>query len=45
MDISSGVYFFHRSFLIEVSDSWLLKNEISLSGELFQKIVFSYFGC
>jgi hypothetical protein len=41
----SGVYFFHRSFLIEVSDTWLNKGEISKSGELFRQIVFSSFGC
>lgn len=41
MDLTSGVYFFHRSFLVEVSETWLGKQEISNSGELFMKIVFS----
>jgi hypothetical protein len=45
MEFSSGVLFFHRSFLIEVSDTWLSQDKISKSGELFMKIVFSSIGC
>jgi len=45
MEITSGVYFFHRSFLIDVSETWLSKNEISKSGELFRRIVLSSFDC
>lgn len=41
-DISDGVYFFHRSFLIEVSNTWLDKNTISPSGELLMRMVMEF---
>jgi len=39
MQIETGVYFFHLSFLKEVSDKWLSRGEIIKSAEIFRKLV------
>jgi len=37
--VEIGVYFFHLSFLKEVSDRWLDRGEITRSAEIFRELV------
>lgn len=40
MNFDNGTYFFHVSFLKEVSDTWLDKDETGKSAEIFMSLVF-----
>ena len=39
MDFDSGIYFFHSSFLKDVSDNWLSTGSIGPSANLFMNLV------
>jgi hypothetical protein len=41
MQVEQGIYFFHISFLKEVSDKWLSKGQIEQAAEIFMTLVMS----